>query len=457
VSTSVLSPILLPKGFEMSLTKATYSMIQGAIVNVLDYGATGDGSTDDTAAIQAAIDASIDGTKVFFPKTASYYKFSSLTISKSIELAGEGWGVKTNQAFGNAAWADADAAVGSLLRSTATSGNAIEFTNDALVKHFRMQDIALVGPGTGTSIGVSVANTTIATVQNRMVNVLVANFATGVKFINSYESQFTSLLIRGCAIGFSAPNVSGGGIFSDNHFYRCGFETCTEGVQLQLASGISFHGCLWQNCDEGLRLQPQTAGGVETITVEGECWFENVGGNSINIDATNGSMKHLIFKQSRMGAGGIVFNGSEVLNYVSFKEFYAGGVALTIPATASNVYIEQSEFSSITDNSKRALIIDQNYPRCIGWMRFNGTAGTVTASNNLTLTKSGTGDYALSFVKQPVDGNYAAVASVQSFGIANSLALDVYSESATGFVVRVIDIATNNLIDSSNIKVAVFK
>lgn len=54
----------------MSLTKATYSMIDGAPVNVLDYGAVGDGIANDTAAIQAAIDyvESIGGGIVFFPK-----------------------------------------------------------------------------------------------------------------------------------------------------------------------------------------------------------------------------------------------------------------------------------------------------------------------------------------------------------------------------------------------------
>ena len=41
----------------MSLTKATYSMIDGAPINVFDFGAVGDGVTDDTAAIQAATNA----------------------------------------------------------------------------------------------------------------------------------------------------------------------------------------------------------------------------------------------------------------------------------------------------------------------------------------------------------------------------------------------------------------
>lgn len=41
----------------MSLTKTTYSMLYGQPVSVADYGAYGDGQHDDTAAIQAAIDA----------------------------------------------------------------------------------------------------------------------------------------------------------------------------------------------------------------------------------------------------------------------------------------------------------------------------------------------------------------------------------------------------------------
>ncbi len=65
----------------MALTKATYSMIQGAVFNVLDYGATGNGSTDDRAACQAAITAALaaGGGAVYFP--AGTYILNSVASS----------------------------------------------------------------------------------------------------------------------------------------------------------------------------------------------------------------------------------------------------------------------------------------------------------------------------------------------------------------------------------------
>lgn len=63
----------------MSLTKVSYSMITGAPVNVRDYGATGDGTTDDTNAILAAIAAMpSSGGALFFPASTYFVNSDNL-------------------------------------------------------------------------------------------------------------------------------------------------------------------------------------------------------------------------------------------------------------------------------------------------------------------------------------------------------------------------------------------
>lgn len=56
----------------MSLTKVSYSMVNGAVANVLDYGAVGDGITDCTNAVKSAAKT---GKALFFP--AGVYVVSS--------------------------------------------------------------------------------------------------------------------------------------------------------------------------------------------------------------------------------------------------------------------------------------------------------------------------------------------------------------------------------------------
>jgi hypothetical protein len=87
----------------MALTKVTYSMIQSAPANIVDFGADPSGLTDSTTAIQAAL--SSGAATIFAP--AGTYLFTALNIPENVSFVGEG----STQT----------------ILQTGTSGNAITF------------------------------------------------------------------------------------------------------------------------------------------------------------------------------------------------------------------------------------------------------------------------------------------------------------------------------------------
>jgi hypothetical protein len=71
----------------MALTKANNRMIDGAVVNILDFGAVGDGVTDDTAAIQAALNT---GKTVYVPEAPVAYLVSTVSMLNEQTIYGDG-------------------------------------------------------------------------------------------------------------------------------------------------------------------------------------------------------------------------------------------------------------------------------------------------------------------------------------------------------------------------------
>lgn len=85
----------------MALTKATYSMISGAVVNVFDYMTQAEitdvssntASIDVTSKIQAAIDSSASGIQVFLPK-GTYKTTAPILLKRNdVHIVGAGFGV----------------------------------------------------------------------------------------------------------------------------------------------------------------------------------------------------------------------------------------------------------------------------------------------------------------------------------------------------------------------------
>lgn len=89
-------PPVLADGFVMNRAAGPTTvlmptaLLHQGVFNVMDYGAVGDGSTDDTTAIQAAITAAQAVTGVVFLPSRTF-KHTGLTITASIDLVGSGW------------------------------------------------------------------------------------------------------------------------------------------------------------------------------------------------------------------------------------------------------------------------------------------------------------------------------------------------------------------------------
>lgn len=139
------------------------SRITGAVqktnlhVNVMDYGATGDGTTDDSAAIQAAITAAGSTRAVYFPSTsAHYYCASGLTGTTFTRLVGEsfyfGAGVSSPKIrFATSVAVGFVAGTNNVIERLRIDGGDQAAGNTAITSpnHLRLNEVALYRWGTG--------------------------------------------------------------------------------------------------------------------------------------------------------------------------------------------------------------------------------------------------------------------------------------------------------------------
>jgi hypothetical protein len=190
----------------MSLTKASYAMINGAPINVLDYGAVADGNystgagTDNTTAFANAL-ASLStsgGTALYIP--SGIYKVSSqLSIPDAVSIVGDGpWSsiIFCPNAFSTAS--------GLLKIGGTASGYPTQISNLAV--------LAQAGGCTGSAI---VSNKNGVFINN----VWVSGFNLGIDF-NQTDNFLTNFIVELCTLGIrvtqSDVNISNGSVYACN-------------------------------------------------------------------------------------------------------------------------------------------------------------------------------------------------------------------------------------------------
>jgi len=168
----------------------TFTHRSELFVSVKQFGAKGDGATDDTASIQAAIDSlSTAGGSVYFP-AGTYVLTSAIQARNALKLFGEG----------NSA---------TVLYQTNTSAHGISGTD---IISFSIEDLRISGPTTGTGIGIMMERLNAnATNYISIKNVYVRTFGKdGIYVSNGIVSHFETVISEtNGANGFNLVGLNG--------------------------------------------------------------------------------------------------------------------------------------------------------------------------------------------------------------------------------------------------------
>ncbi|MEZ6044110.1 MAG: right-handed parallel beta-helix repeat-containing protein [Planctomycetaceae bacterium] len=166
--------------------------------HVKDFGAVGDGVTDDTAAIQAALDAAA-GQELYLD-AGTYYVTDSLLISSDTRLIGAG----ANSIL-QFSWRD------STDGGTFYLGNRNRGNDSAGDRNIELQDFTLLGGDSGNPYGVAVNTITHGIWFRKVANVLV----TGLEIRNTSGFAICNTgLINGTFAYNTIENVGRDGITS---------------------------------------------------------------------------------------------------------------------------------------------------------------------------------------------------------------------------------------------------
>lgn len=378
----------------MSLTKVSYSMIKGSALNVLDYGAVGDGTTNDSNAINAAtLAASVTGQAVYFP--AGTYLGKNLFIYPNMTWFGDGHSsiiklpnsassgdviVKNKNCGTNINGSDA-AVPGDnniLIQDLAFNGNKANQTNqNSIIFWRRVQYSRIIGCKFFDASGLAFDG----------CNAIDSNVIDGNLFQNNYGNDIRILWVsnrnvitNNTIIGANLPPVDGGesgAVYNDAIIISA--QNVTGSVNFNCAENI-----LANNIVKGKIVGLRLDGAFETI-VKGNIFGSQTGATLLTqqtgtffcdgIEIVSNS----ITCESTTANGGLVFTAAKRVEIVGNAIYSQTLPPIYIGASAENstmvISANNIAFTAAQDNADCIYILD-------------GT-GTTIIGNNLLYGRNG--------------------------------------------------------------------
>lgn len=228
----------------MALTKVTFSMIDGAPANIKDFGAVGDGVTDDTTAIQEALDSSLsvyapagtyvisaiylnqDGHTLCTDGFATIFQQKSGTsnVLRMINVEASDVIIESCSTKGNIATDTLEFKHSIFIQSDATNGNLTNITIGDISGENVRGDVLYIGAATGyLTTYVRFGRITGNNILRNVVSIVGGAYVTGDAAISSGPTGLFALdiepdtvichdihveLVRGTAMGVLPPNLA---------------------------------------------------------------------------------------------------------------------------------------------------------------------------------------------------------------------------------------------------------
>lgn len=297
----------------MALTKVTYSMIEGAAVNVRDLGAVGNGVANDTAAIQAAINT---GKTVWIP--VGTYLIDSLDLKGVYPtIVGESM-------------------TGTILKARSTVARLIDAyeSSDVQVSPVMINNLTIDGDNKVTSAAIAIRYRHISNIQNFYIRNVSAANASGIYAIDSWLNVFTNGRVTDCYNGITLAGSNHRSAVNSVSFTACsnaGINCDSAGTALDGNYALVFN-----NCDVEFGTGLGAYLNVTSAAFYGCYMGENLNGPSFFVAAGNILVSsgvvffgHTATSYAVTGSGGFVeFNKCQVAGqtYGSLSVLMAGGL-----------------------------------------------------------------------------------------------------------------------------------
>ena len=398
----------------MSLTKATYSMISGAVVNALDFGmSTTATAAANKTALLAAIASTAKAVTVFIPE-GQYQIAGDIVINKeNVEIFGSRSEYTYNYYYGFPGNAETRGTM--LLFTSGAIGFDVSGSVSAGINsdNFCIKDIVLDG-GYTVPIGIQAGG------FKKITDVTVARFTNiGIylgDWLNSTVIDYCGIHRNGTGIktttGFNTTFTIRNSIIRSNGI----------GVELKQCSNVLIDKCtIESNTSIGLYFNPAIGETVKYVTLN-TTWFENnnsPSGSSVIVEDVSNDVTNLQFLNclfDTVSKSDVRVKAGYLINFENCQ-FSLGGTNVDLSAGVSLVsfarcgrggfnhtFIASSDPLAYFIQEDRAVFVGPNLQGSTTWTNgtysgFTSTAGKITAA-----TAGGGGGTATTAARQTYKG-----------------------------------------------------